>query len=117
MQLSIKQIKAFRTNSEESDYPGCRAVGQVIPGAVEVLGTHTVTQSLAYRRLRADMLQIYRLIHSLDKVLHDDDLTLDMHYNASAQWAGGIYVSVLFVCPSVTFFSAAITNEPFEGSH
>jgi len=48
----------------------------------------------------------------------------DCHYYASAQRAGGIYVSVLSVCPSVcssvcpsvrNVFSPAITNEPLEG--
>ena len=39
------------------------------------------------------------------------------HYYASAQRAGGIYVSVLSVRLSVRYvFSDAITNEPLDGS-
>jgi len=36
-------------------------------------------------------------------------------YYASAQRAGGIYVSVLSVRPSVTFLPASITDEPLDG--
>ena len=50
-------------------------------------------------------------------------LVLHVYY-ASALQAGDIYVSVLSirlsvcpsVCPSATFFSPAITKEPFDGS-